>query len=78
MLKRCAANRNRSLSALPDIYTTLKSLALQGDPYIYDISRLRVKAAISDIGRSRTVRVTGMAYLPSGERVRRLMIIKSI
>jgi hypothetical protein len=25
------------------IYTTLKFLALQGAPYIYDISRLRVK-----------------------------------
>jgi hypothetical protein len=49
MLKHCAANRKRQLSALPNvgpyiyIYTTLKFLALQGAPYIYDISRLRVK-----------------------------------
>jgi hypothetical protein len=47
MLKHCAANRKRRLSALPNvgpyIYTTLKFLALQGAPYIYDISRLRVK-----------------------------------
>jgi hypothetical protein len=47
MLKHCAANRKRQLSVLPNvspyIYTTLKFLALQGAPYIYDISRLRVK-----------------------------------
>jgi hypothetical protein len=47
MLKHCAADRKRLLSALPNvgpyIYTTLKFLALQGAPYIYDISRLRVK-----------------------------------
>jgi hypothetical protein len=47
MLKNCAANRKIRLSALPNvspyIYTTLKFLALQGAPYIYDISRLRVK-----------------------------------
>jgi hypothetical protein len=46
MLKHCAANRKRGLSALPNvspyIYTTLKYLALQGAPYICDISRLRV------------------------------------
>jgi hypothetical protein len=46
MLKHCAANRKRRLSTLPDIgphiYTTLKFLALQGAPYMYDISRLRV------------------------------------
>jgi hypothetical protein len=46
MLKHCAANRKRQLSGLPNfvhIYMTLKFLALQGAPYIYDISRLRVK-----------------------------------
>jgi hypothetical protein len=47
VLKHCAANRKRRLSALPNvspyIYTTLKFLALQGAPYICDISRLRVK-----------------------------------
>jgi hypothetical protein len=45
MLKRCAANRKRRLSALPNVspyYTTLNFLALQGAPYIYDIGRLRV------------------------------------
>jgi hypothetical protein len=46
MLKYCAANRKRRLSALPNVgpyIYTLKFLALQGAPYIYDISRLRVK-----------------------------------
>jgi hypothetical protein len=47
VLKHCAANRKRRPSALPNIgpyiYTTLKFLALQGAPHIYDISRLRVK-----------------------------------
>jgi hypothetical protein len=45
MLKNCAANRKKWLSALPNgspyIYD-VKSLALQGAPYIHDISRLRV------------------------------------
>jgi hypothetical protein len=39
VLKHCAANRKRWLSALPNvgphIYTTLKFLALKGAPYIY-------------------------------------------
>jgi hypothetical protein len=52
MLKHCAANRKRRLCVLPNvgpyIYTTLKFLALQGAPYIYDISRLRVKAPVKD------------------------------
>jgi hypothetical protein len=47
VLKHCAANRKRRLSALPKvgpyIYMTLKFLALQGAPYIY-ISRLREKS----------------------------------
>jgi ABC-type transporter Mla maintaining outer membrane lipid asymmetry permease subunit MlaE len=45
MLKHCAANRKRWVSALSNVgsYTTLKFLALQGAPYRYDISRLRVK-----------------------------------
>jgi hypothetical protein len=44
MLKHCAANRKRRLSALPNVgpYIYVKILALQGAPYIYDISRLRV------------------------------------
>jgi hypothetical protein len=55
MLKHCAGNRKRLLSALPNvspythIYTTLKFLALQGAPYIY-ISRLRVNAVREKIG----------------------------
>jgi hypothetical protein len=49
MLKHCAANRKRRRSALPNVcpyirvYTMLKFLGLQWAPYIYDISRLRVK-----------------------------------
>jgi hypothetical protein len=48
MLKHCASNRKRWLSALPNVgpyiyVTTLKFLALQGAPCIYDIGRLRVK-----------------------------------
>jgi hypothetical protein len=47
VLKHCAENRKRRLLALPNvgpyIYTTLKFLALQGAPYIYDIGRLRFK-----------------------------------
>jgi hypothetical protein len=49
VLKHCAANRKRRLSALPNVgpyiytHTTLKFQALQGAPYTYDISRLRVK-----------------------------------
>jgi hypothetical protein len=63
MLKHCAANIKRLLSASPNvgpnIYTTLKCLALQGAPYIYDISRLRVnqlaflmkvRRALCDVG----------------------------
>jgi hypothetical protein len=47
MLKHYAADRKRWLSALPNVgpytvYATLKFLALQGTPYFYDISRLRV------------------------------------
>jgi hypothetical protein len=51
MLKHCAANRKRWLSVLPNVNPnkTLKFLALQGAPYIHDISRLRVNitAALS-------------------------------
>jgi hypothetical protein len=45
VLKHCAANRKIWLSELPNVgqYTTLNFLGLQGAPYIYDISRLRVK-----------------------------------
>jgi hypothetical protein len=46
MLKHCAANRKRRLSAFPNVgpyINDVKFVALQGAPYIYDISRLRVK-----------------------------------
>jgi hypothetical protein len=51
MLKHCAANIKRRLSELPNVgpytvYKTLKFLALQRAPYIYDISRLRVNVPI--------------------------------
>jgi hypothetical protein len=50
MLKHCAANKKRRLSALPNvgpyISTTVKFLALQGAAYIYDISRLRVNVLV--------------------------------
>jgi hypothetical protein len=49
MLKHCAASRKRRLSALPNVgplYTTSKFLALQGAPYVYNISRLRVKSLL--------------------------------
>jgi hypothetical protein len=53
MLKHCAANRKRRLSALlhvgPYIYTTLKFMALQAAPYIHDISRLRVNCHMLDL-----------------------------
>jgi hypothetical protein len=64
-LKHCAANRKRRLLTLPNvgpyIYTTLKFLALQGDPYtrIYDISRLRVKLDIP----SNTNHCTAVIYI---------------
>jgi hypothetical protein len=46
VLKHCAANRKRQLSALPNLgqyIYDIAFLALLGAPYIYDISRLRVK-----------------------------------
>jgi hypothetical protein len=45
VVKWSAANRKRQLSALPNVgpYTRLKFLVLQGAPYLYDISRLKVK-----------------------------------
>jgi len=46
-LKHCAANRKRLFQRCQTsvhIYTTLAFLALLGAPYIYDISRLRVKS----------------------------------
>jgi hypothetical protein len=60
VLKHFAANRKRWLSALPNVgpyiytvYMTLKFLALQGAPYIYDISNLRVKMEFCDAQTSR-------------------------
>jgi hypothetical protein len=64
VLKHCAANRKRRLSALPNLgpyiymYTTLKFLALQGAPNIY-ISRLRVKL-ITGKGKGKLVSVNIM------------------
>jgi hypothetical protein len=59
MLKHYAANRKRRLSALPNvgpyIYTTLIFLALQGAPYIYDISRLRVKPLRVNVSIGRVI-----------------------
>jgi hypothetical protein len=47
MLKHCAANRKRRLSALPNvgpyIYDVKISDFTRSSIYIYDISRLRVK-----------------------------------
>jgi hypothetical protein len=46
VLKLCTANRRRLLSELPNVGPCIydvKILALKGAPYIYDISRLRVK-----------------------------------
>jgi hypothetical protein len=47
MLKHCAENRKRRLSALPDVspyvYDVLISGFTRSSIYIYDISRLRVK-----------------------------------
>jgi hypothetical protein len=42
-----------SVANLKSIYTTLKFLALQGAPYIYDISKLRVKHAIHYTARKK-------------------------
>jgi hypothetical protein len=50
-LKHFAENRKRRLSALTNVgpYTYyVKVLALQGAPYIYDISRLRVKPLVKE------------------------------
>jgi hypothetical protein len=64
VLKHCAANRKRRLSALRNvgpyiIYSTLKFLAVQGAPYIYDVSRLRVNG-ISVV----CLAVTAAGWLP--------------
>jgi hypothetical protein len=60
VLKHCAENRKRRFSALPYVgpYTTLKFLALQGAPHIYDISRLRVNYHNVITHRPRTVGLT--------------------
>jgi hypothetical protein len=70
MLKHCAANRKRRLSALPNvgpyIYTTLIFLALQVAPYtcIYVISRLRVKVKQSSYRPEQAQRVDRSIALP--------------
>jgi hypothetical protein len=49
MLKHCAANRNRRLSALPNIGPYIYDVKVSGftrAPYIYDISRLRVNVGL--------------------------------
>jgi hypothetical protein len=43
------------------IYTTLKFLALQGAPYIYDISRLRVKLGMPQTKHKWTKLITNSA-----------------
>jgi hypothetical protein len=47
MLKHCAANRKRQLSALPNVGPYIYDIKISGftrsSIYIYDISRLRVK-----------------------------------
>jgi hypothetical protein len=64
MLKHCAANRKRWLSTLPNVgpYINDVKISLQGTPYIYDISRFRVKT----IGTIKVVRLsvirTGRLY----------------
>jgi hypothetical protein len=51
VLKHCAANRNRVLSALPNVGPYIYNVKISGftrsSIYIYDISRLRVKGAKS-------------------------------
>jgi hypothetical protein len=48
MLKNCAANRKRRLSALPNVGPYIYDVKISGfsrsSIYIYDISRLRVKS----------------------------------
>jgi hypothetical protein len=48
VLKHCAANRKRRLSALPNVSPNIYDVKISGftrnSIYIYDISRLRVKA----------------------------------
>jgi hypothetical protein len=47
MLKHCAANRKRRLSALPKVgpyIYDVKISGFKGASYIYDISRLRVNS----------------------------------
>jgi hypothetical protein len=48
MLKNCAANRKRRLSALPNVGPYVYDVKISGftrsSIYIYDIRRLRVKA----------------------------------
>jgi hypothetical protein len=39
------------------MYMKLKFLALQGAPYIYDISRLRVNILVSTVGLKKTVEI---------------------
>jgi hypothetical protein len=48
MLKHCAANEKRQLSALPNVSPYIHDVKISGfarSSYIYDISRLRVKSA---------------------------------
>jgi hypothetical protein len=51
VLKHCAANRKRRLSALPNvgpyIYDVIFSGVTRSSTYIHDISRLRVKVKLS-------------------------------
>jgi hypothetical protein len=52
MLKHCAENRKRGLSALPNVGPYIYDVKISGfkrsSIYIYDISRLRVKHVFGD------------------------------
>jgi hypothetical protein len=68
MLKHCASNRKRRLSAFPNVglyITTLKFLALQAAPHIYDISRLKVKWWVR--GRHQKCAVRCAVWVPADQ-----------
>jgi hypothetical protein len=53
MLKHCAANGNRRLSALPNVSPYIYDIKISGftrnSIYIYDISRLKVKMGFVEV-----------------------------
>jgi hypothetical protein len=52
MLKQCAANKKRRLSAMPNVDPYIYDVKISGftrsSIYIYDISRLRVKQNLAE------------------------------